>query len=251
MDYSKNYHDYIAYVKTLNRVKLSPTDPNFIYYEEHHILPRSLGGDNSPENLVLLTGREHYLAHFLLYKIYQGTSHEKPMACAFWFMQVKCPNSRLHEAARITLATYASERATTRVRTDKEIAERRQALSKSEWHKNRTKVPRKELAKRTAKRVRPVVCIETGEEFPSIKAAQAAGYYGLSRVIRTGGTSRGYHWCFKEIPDNMKKIRCLNDGKVYINLKEVTEILGVDGRWVRHTCQGKRAHVKGYQFEWV
>lgn len=29
------------------------------YTEEHHIIPKSLGGNNKKENLVNLTGREH------------------------------------------------------------------------------------------------------------------------------------------------------------------------------------------------
>jgi ssDNA-binding Zn-finger/Zn-ribbon topoisomerase 1 len=38
------------------------------YSENHHIIPRSLGGKDTPDNLVSLTPREHFIAHFLLYK---------------------------------------------------------------------------------------------------------------------------------------------------------------------------------------
>jgi hypothetical protein len=34
--------------------------------EQHHIVPRSNGGPDTPGNMVLLTVREHYLAHLLL-----------------------------------------------------------------------------------------------------------------------------------------------------------------------------------------
>jgi hypothetical protein len=40
------------------------------YFEEHHIVPKCLGGDNSDENLVKLFPEEHYVAHQLLVKIY-------------------------------------------------------------------------------------------------------------------------------------------------------------------------------------
>lgn len=43
------------------------------YKESHHIVPKCMGGDDSLNNLVKLTARQHYLAHWLLYKIY-GTS---------------------------------------------------------------------------------------------------------------------------------------------------------------------------------
>lgn len=44
------------------------------YSEVHHILPRSLGGGDEPSNLVKLTYREHFLAHWLLTKIYDGAA---------------------------------------------------------------------------------------------------------------------------------------------------------------------------------
>lgn len=40
------------------------------YYENHHIIPRCLGGTDDPQNLIKLTAREHFLAHYLLTKIY-------------------------------------------------------------------------------------------------------------------------------------------------------------------------------------
>ena len=43
-----------------------------IYTEVHHILPRCLGGTDDPDNLVILTYREHYLAHWLLTKIHKN-----------------------------------------------------------------------------------------------------------------------------------------------------------------------------------
>lgn len=42
------------------------------YIERHHILPRSLGGSDDAQNLVMLTAREHYFAHCCLAKIHGG-----------------------------------------------------------------------------------------------------------------------------------------------------------------------------------
>lgn len=44
------------------------------YVEVHHIVPRSEGGANSPDNLVALTPREHFLAHWMLYRIYKTSA---------------------------------------------------------------------------------------------------------------------------------------------------------------------------------
>ena len=40
------------------------------YYERHHILPKCMGGKDEENNFVLLTCREHIIAHILLYKMY-------------------------------------------------------------------------------------------------------------------------------------------------------------------------------------
>ena len=39
-----------------------------LFPEIHHIIPKSIGGDNDPDNLVRLSLREHFLAHWLLTK---------------------------------------------------------------------------------------------------------------------------------------------------------------------------------------
>jgi hypothetical protein len=46
------------------------------YTERHHILPRSLGGNDDKSNLVDLSAREHYICHLLLTKIYTKGSQE-------------------------------------------------------------------------------------------------------------------------------------------------------------------------------
>lgn len=47
------------------------------YGELHHIIPRSLGGSNSHENLVKLSAREHYICHLLLPKMTSGAAYQK------------------------------------------------------------------------------------------------------------------------------------------------------------------------------
>lgn len=42
------------------------------YKETHHIIPRCLGGSDEKDNLVRLTARQHFIAHWLLYKIHKN-----------------------------------------------------------------------------------------------------------------------------------------------------------------------------------
>ena len=41
------------------------------YVERHHVVPRSMGGDDTASNLVWLTAREHFIAHWLLHRVYR------------------------------------------------------------------------------------------------------------------------------------------------------------------------------------
>jgi len=51
------------------------------YTEKHHILPWSLGGDNSADNLVALTAREHFICHWLLTKMTYRTRPSQNVKC--------------------------------------------------------------------------------------------------------------------------------------------------------------------------
>ena len=43
-----------------------------VYYERHHIIMKSMGGTDEETNIVRLTPREHFLAHWLLWRIYRN-----------------------------------------------------------------------------------------------------------------------------------------------------------------------------------
>lgn len=47
------------------------------YIERHHIIPRSLGGNDTSNNIVKLTAREHFVCHRLLAKIFPNGSKER------------------------------------------------------------------------------------------------------------------------------------------------------------------------------
>ena len=70
MDYQRIYNEIISRARKENRAKLKRNNPNYVYYENHHIIPRCMNGTDNEENLVLLTAREHYVMHKLLVYIY-------------------------------------------------------------------------------------------------------------------------------------------------------------------------------------
>jgi len=70
MNYNKIYTSIVSSAKLQDRRKFKKTNPEYVYYEKHHILPKCLGGNNDKENLVILTPKEHLICHLLLVKIY-------------------------------------------------------------------------------------------------------------------------------------------------------------------------------------
>ena len=66
MNYAKLYNQIIE-----NRLN----NPYNGYTEKHHIIPVSLGGADSKDNLVRLTAREHFVCHWILVKMYKGNKN--------------------------------------------------------------------------------------------------------------------------------------------------------------------------------
>lgn len=78
MDYDKVYRKFVKHWKQTTPkdrlYKRNKSDERLLgdklYVENHHIVPSSVGGSDSVENLVLLLPEEHLLAHKLRYKAY-------------------------------------------------------------------------------------------------------------------------------------------------------------------------------------
>lgn len=79
---------------------------NLPYTEAHHIIPKSIGGSNNSENLTALTAREHFIAHWLLTKIYFGKERYQ-LLNALQGMRRENPNQERYHT-KITARVYAN-----------------------------------------------------------------------------------------------------------------------------------------------
>lgn len=86
------------YYSIISRAQSRVLDNN-VYTEKHHIIPKSLGGNNSKDNLVTLTGREHFICHCLLVKMTTGVDKQK-MALALKML------TRLKNTIEITSSKF-------------------------------------------------------------------------------------------------------------------------------------------------
>ena len=96
MNYLNIYKNIIINAKNENRIKRKRTDINFIYYENHHIIPKCLCKNkiwvDFSTNKVLLTAKEHFICHLLLTKIYPSTE----MLWAFKCMEYRPNGKRIY-----------------------------------------------------------------------------------------------------------------------------------------------------------
>lgn len=223
MNYEKAYYDYIDYVKTLNRDR---NDEEF--YELHHIVPKSMGGNNSEDNLVLLTFREHYLAHYLLWKIYGN----KKVAFSFWMMNFDS-NRRKISGFKINSRLY--------------------------------KKIREEFIEINSKKV---ICLETAEIFNSQKEASIKNNlcdgWSIRLSIRfKNKTANGYHWeDYNEEKDYTKteyylkphrkyknRLIRLEDCKIYNTIYDASCDNGVSRSSLFSAIDKKNRTSNGYHWE--
>lgn len=111
MNYRHIYMHIIMHAKKEEalglRKKLPVSNPNFKYYEKHHILPKSLFPQWAKEkrNMILLTAKEHFFCHKLLTKIYPT----KQMFLALTAFICR-PNADIKKDYKITLKEYENLR---------------------------------------------------------------------------------------------------------------------------------------------
>lgn len=73
--------------------------------ERHHIVPRSLGGNDDPQNIAFITPREHFVCHWLLTKIYPSGEEHWKMINAFRMMRAENSNQQRY-STKITSRVY-------------------------------------------------------------------------------------------------------------------------------------------------
>ena len=107
--YTLWYYSIIQRAKTRNL-------PPEIYVERHHIIPRSLGGNDDHNNIVTLTAREHFICHLLLTRMTTGSSRNKMISAVFYLTgggnakrDNRIKNSILYEKLKIEHASNVSK----------------------------------------------------------------------------------------------------------------------------------------------
>lgn len=121
MNYQRIYDSLVK--KAQNRMNIEG------YTEKHHIIPRTLGGSDDSSNIVVFTGREHFIAHLLLAKIHGGSMWH----AAHMMSNMKRYTNRKYEKVREEHAKQVSLKHSGKVvseETRKKISENKERSAK-------------------------------------------------------------------------------------------------------------------------
>jgi len=208
-------------------------------HERHHVLPRSLGGSDDSNNIVSLTYREHFLAHWILTKIYSG-DQQKRMRYALYRMSTKSDsNNRIISSWQYTIARKAKHLAT---------------LGNEYGRGHKPSAERIEILKQTMKNNKMALghrflyTEEQKERRREQMKGNKNGRGNLGKIrspetrIKIGDSCRGGK------SSNSRSVLCLNDGKIYLSMSEAAKFYGIAWQSISRICRGERKSTKGYKF---
>lgn len=208
------------------------TKESGVFYERHHIKPKSFGGRKTKDNLTLLTLKEHYIAHLLLAAMYPDSP---AMQRALWNMcnatpdnkagyERYKPSSRIYDRIRTeyTIKCSGVNSPTYGRRMDPELLERLRVLSIGNKYKLGTK-----HSEDTKDRIRQ----------KKIGIKQSAEALAKNKLANRGGK------CYKA-----KKIVCTATGQEFGSGRELSEFLDIPFSTIRRWLNGNNEPPEDFHY---
>jgi hypothetical protein len=211
-------------------------------YERHHILPKSMGGTNNKNNLVYLTYREHFLAHWLLTKFTEGQDKIKMLhALAKMTTRSLTNNNRIISCGQYSIARRANSRALSfRMKGNQNTKGRKHT---EEWIEDMR------------------LCMkgnQNGKGYiytPEQRIEKSFRQQGFSN---SKGHRHTDEWCKKHsnflTGNNYAKgcqIRCLNDRKEYTSISSAMKYYNLSRSSISGSLKGKNVYTAGLKFEYI
>jgi hypothetical protein len=192
----QSQHHLQRYQRFIGALKWQSVDG---YAEVHHIVPRSLGGSDDADNLIRLTARQHYIAHWMLWKAYGGVAGR-----SFYMM------SNLGKYGKVNSATYAQARENYSEQVKKQMAVKPNVPAFTPEHREKLRQAKlgRKLSEETKRKV--------GAASPGRKASEETRRK-ISEAKR-GIATRGTGW--KHSEETRKK---MTESQYARNLKWVAE----------------------------
>jgi len=208
------------------RIKKKITDPNFVYYEGHHITPHCIGGHGistnwKHENIVPLTAREHFIVHWLLHLIYP---ENKSLMRAFHSMCKLRDNNQPRYTPSSRVIEYAKKLFIESISGDNSH------MRKPEYSGENHPMKNPEISKKISEKLKGKYCGEKSATYG--KVGWSAGKKRPELVDRMLGSKN-----LASKPVLQYDLEG-NFIKEYTTGKEASDVLGIPRSGISYVCSG-------------
>ena len=231
MDYIKHYNNLMS-TRLLLKPERHKMRKSGQYFEGHHIIPKSKGGTGissrglNNDNIVYLTAREHFLAHWLLWRIHRdrssALSFHKMLSCNKNQERVK--SSRAYDEARLAFSETNKGNQYGSLRKVKKMSEERKAevskFMKGRWSGDKNPFFGMKHTDETKKIL--------SEKRKMVREELVYNYKGYRKVIKDG-----------ELVG------------VFKTTKEVADFINCSMSNVRHVLSGSQKSANGYLVQYI
>lgn len=214
-----------------------------VYYEKHHIRPRSEGGSDDLTNIVKLTAREHFIAHWLLYR---DNPNINSRAHSFWRLcngrgKVQPKDwiiipSRAYEEARIAHSAAISKSLKGKSKSPEHVSK----VAEANRGKKRTMEARKRMSNAAKGR----------EMHPNTKKALELfrGYNGSWNKGVPMTDERKQRQAAMLTGNNNAGKSCIVNGTPYISVVEASKALNSSQACIKHRIRSKSLKYQSYYY---
>lgn len=230
MNYQRIYDDLMLSRLSMKEERYK-SKKNGSYFEGHHIIPKCKGGTGNSNrgktnpNIVLLTAREHFLAHWLLWRIYR----DRQTALAF------------HKMLSNTSKTQ-------RIKSSRGFEEAREAFRLTNIG-NKHGVGKTKIVSESQKK-------KQSEIMKGRYVGELNPFFGKKHSDQTKEKLRKSREGFvnEKIPTYKGKKVVLKDGEVkgiFESSLEVAKFIGTSHSNVRHVLSGKQKTANGFEIKYL
>ncbi len=185
------------------------------YAENHHILPRALGGDDSKSNIIRLTAEDHARAHVLLAKIHGGK-----MWGAVLFIVGNRYKSRIPTKRETKLFAMARENMAKVMSENNHMKEEKY---RDLWRGKNNPMMSKEIRDKVSKtRIDNKLGFCSEEIQSKIREAKKSPEHRAKMSELTTGANNAMYGMHGGKNPNSREVQCVETGRIFKSVKDAS-----------------------------